>query len=147
MKTMTTNVMKKFLKKLPKDIENIIKDDIKDIFLFLFSKKCIDCNELYNTTKVLLSQEIKINKKTFWLGYVNGIDNKCCDRNVCDKCLEDDHSRKCDWCGKSVCHDCKGFKICEYCSNICPDCINSGIWIGRSIVGCDVCRFPVNHDW
>jgi hypothetical protein len=28
---MTTNVMKKFLKKLPKDIENIIKDDIRDI--------------------------------------------------------------------------------------------------------------------
>ena len=36
MKTMTTNVMKKFLKKLPKDIENIIKDDIKD----LTCKKC-----------------------------------------------------------------------------------------------------------
>ena len=31
MKTITTNEMKKFLKKLPKDIENIIKDDIRDI--------------------------------------------------------------------------------------------------------------------
>ena len=31
MKTMTANVMKKFLKKLPKDIENIIKDNIRDI--------------------------------------------------------------------------------------------------------------------
>ena len=28
---MTANVMKKFLKKLPKDIENIIKDNIRDI--------------------------------------------------------------------------------------------------------------------
>ena len=42
MKTMTTNVMKKFLKKLPKDIENIIKDDIKDILVSKSQKEVIN---------------------------------------------------------------------------------------------------------
>ena len=87
MKTMTTNVMKKFLKKLPKDIENIIKEDIKDIFLFLINrrsrdgqwhhnyffydlsvsyKKCMDCNELYNCCNRYICR---------------------CNRNICLKCF------------------------------------------------------------
>ena len=85
MKTMTTNVMKKFLKKLPKDIENIIKDDIKDIFLFLFSKKCMDCNELLTKCKL-------------------------CGKSACDDCTR--LNRVCEHRGyENICTDCEYYLL------------------------------------